>query len=187
MHCIDLDALALSLPPFAPSPPSLPYAGGGAAAFGRHVTCWWPLLPTAALAAPASGHPGRGVTPCGLAAGSSHLRPGCGRLPLAVTPWATGPYGLAAGVNPLRAGRSRSCPWGCCHYGWPPLAGGQAAIGCPFIGGRPPLQRAWPWPYPATPCKGFLRCENTARTRRSYIPVFQIRMERVKEVKRPPL
>ncbi|RWV77685.1 hypothetical protein GW17_00061451 [Ensete ventricosum] len=54
------------------------------------------------------------------------------------------------------------------------------------------LAAAWSWVASPTwglaappPC--YLRCENATRTRRSYIPVFQIRMEKMKEVKYPPL
>ncbi|RWW79665.1 hypothetical protein BHE74_00012042 [Ensete ventricosum] len=65
----------------------------GTAAFGRHLAGWRSLLSAAALA---SGSPGRGAAPCGLAAGSRHLRPSRGRLPLAGASWAAGPCNLAA-------------------------------------------------------------------------------------------
>ncbi|RWW09220.1 hypothetical protein GW17_00027296, partial [Ensete ventricosum] len=71
-----------------------------------------------------------------------------GRLPLAVTPWAVGPYGLAAGDNPLWAGRSSSCLRGYCHYGWPPVCRGALAEA------GSPLQGAWP--QPAAPLQGGL-------------------------------
>ncbi|RWV82678.1 hypothetical protein GW17_00055801, partial [Ensete ventricosum] len=88
------DALALTLPPFAPS---LPYTGGGAASRRRgqpplrqallpsggtlragdvtsreRCPCWRLLLPAVDLA---GDSPGSGVAPCGLAAGNPHLRP----------------------------------------------------------------------------------------------------------------
>ncbi|RWW13586.1 hypothetical protein GW17_00022684 [Ensete ventricosum] len=56
-------------------------------------------------------------------------------LPLAALQRAATTCGLAVGGCPLRAGRSRSCPRGCCPCGWPPLAGG-------------------PWLQLAAPCKG---------------------------------
>ncbi|RWV83686.1 hypothetical protein GW17_00054677 [Ensete ventricosum] len=131
----------MPLPPSAS--PSLPCAGGGAAAFGRYPY-WRSLLPTAALAGDSRD---RGAAPCGLVAGSRHLRTGLGRLPLAIAPWAAGPCGLAAGDSPLLAGHSRSCPRGFCHCGWQPLAGGLAAAGHPCKGvgrghARLPLARA---------------------------------------------
>ncbi|RRT31466.1 hypothetical protein B296_00059070, partial [Ensete ventricosum] len=56
-------------------------------------------------------------------------------LPLAVASWTASPCGLAAGDSPLQAGHSRSCPRGCCHYGWPPLVGGLAVAGRPLARG----------------------------------------------------
>ncbi|RRT34644.1 hypothetical protein B296_00044407, partial [Ensete ventricosum] len=50
-------------------------------------------------ATPAGGSLGRGAAPCGLTAGSRHLRPGRGQLPLVVAPWIAGPCGLAASVR----------------------------------------------------------------------------------------
>ncbi|RZS21124.1 hypothetical protein BHM03_00053714, partial [Ensete ventricosum] len=74
------------------------------------------------------------------------------------------PYGLVA------ADRARGWPplAGCCPYGRPPLAGGLAAAGRPFARGAlvaasRPLQVARP------------------------LPEIVIRMEKMKEVKRPPL
>ncbi|RWV90838.1 hypothetical protein GW17_00046931 [Ensete ventricosum] len=57
-------------------------------------------------------------------------------LPLVALQRAAAPCGRAVGSSPLRAGRSRSCLRGCCHYGWPPLAGGLAVAmpGCPLQG-----------------------------------------------------
>ncbi|RWV95773.1 hypothetical protein GW17_00041576 [Ensete ventricosum] len=64
----------------------------------------------------------------------------------------------AVGGSPLRASRSRSCSRAVATpTGGRPLQGGMAAVGCPLAGGR------------------------------SYIPVFHIRMEKMKEVQRPPL
>ncbi|RWW72146.1 hypothetical protein BHE74_00020064 [Ensete ventricosum] len=92
----------MPLPPFAPPP--LSCAGGDAAAFGRYPY-WRSLLPAAALAGDSRD---RGAAPCGLVAGSRHLRTGLGRLPLAVASWAAGPCGLAVGGSPLLAGQGRS-------------------------------------------------------------------------------
>ncbi|RZR89026.1 hypothetical protein BHM03_00016693 [Ensete ventricosum] len=61
-------------------------------------------------------------------------------LPLAALQWAAAPCGRVMGSRPLRLSHSRSYPWVCCHYGWPPLARGLVAAGRPFAGGRPPLQ-----------------------------------------------
>ncbi|RRT34609.1 hypothetical protein B296_00054905 [Ensete ventricosum] len=66
-----------------------------AAPCGRYPY-WRLLLPAVALA---SGSPSHGAAPCSLVAGSCHLRPGRGRLPLAVAMWAAGPCGLAAAVR----------------------------------------------------------------------------------------
>ncbi|RWV78833.1 hypothetical protein GW17_00060128, partial [Ensete ventricosum] len=214
------DALALTLPPSASS--SLPCAGGGAAhrrrgqpplrqallpsggtlRAGGHTSrgrcpCWRPLLPAATLA---GDNPGRGAAPCGLVAGSRHLRSGRGWLPLAVALRAAGPCGLAF---PCRGpGRSR-----------PPLCrGALAATDRPCKGAgcghaRLPLVRAsfvakiqqecverfYAIQSHHTPSKTNLLHENLGSittigkptTRRSYIPVFQFRMEKMKEVKRP--
>ncbi|RZS16154.1 hypothetical protein BHM03_00048110 [Ensete ventricosum] len=66
--------------------------------------------------------------------------------------------------QPLRYGRERAPP---------PCGLALAAAAAPLHGGlgcnRPSLQGGWPWPCPAAPCKGFLRCENLARTRRTII------------------
>ncbi|RWV90282.1 hypothetical protein BHE74_00053445 [Ensete ventricosum] len=62
---------------------------------------------------------------------------------------------------------------------WPQPAvpvGAAPAGYCPCR--RPPLAG---WPWVAGPAWGL------AMAGRSYIPVFQIRMEKMKEVKRPPL
>ncbi|RZS06541.1 hypothetical protein BHM03_00037203, partial [Ensete ventricosum] len=87
-------------------------------------------------------------------------------LPMAV------PYRRVAGNRPywlVEVGRAR---------GWPPLASGRPlqVAGSPLAGG--------PWLQPAAPCS---QPRPTPPPRRSYIPVFQIRMEKMKEVKRPPL
>ncbi|RWW69951.1 hypothetical protein BHE74_00022413, partial [Ensete ventricosum] len=55
---------------------------GDAASHGR-CPCWRLLLPAVALVGYSLG---RGATPCDLAVGSCHLRPGHGRLPLAGCP-----------------------------------------------------------------------------------------------------
>ncbi|RWW30450.1 hypothetical protein GW17_00004971 [Ensete ventricosum] len=111
--------------------------------------------------------------------------------------------------SPLRAGRWRpslvGVPLAATPAGWSqPIApvGGRPlqVVGSPLVGGpwlqpaapaggvgrgQPPPCRG-PWPQSAAPTASpsslFL-----LRTRRSYIPVFQIRMEKMKEVKRPPL
>ncbi|RWW10764.1 hypothetical protein GW17_00025677 [Ensete ventricosum] len=99
---------------------------GGAVAFGRHLAGWRPPLHAAALATglPLAALQQTAAT-YGLATG----------LPLAVAPWAASPCGLAAGDSPLRAGHSRLCPRGCCHYGLPPLVGGLAMAGRPLARG----------------------------------------------------
>ncbi|RWW05783.1 hypothetical protein GW17_00030924 [Ensete ventricosum] len=152
-----------------------------AAAFGRHLTGWWPLLLVAALA----GHSlGRGAAPCGLAVGSRNLRPGRGRMPL--TAWPGCPLRLGRWWQPLAGWPQPVVPVGLLPLRVAtPLQGGLGCNRSPLAEGLPPLQGSWPWPCPAAPFKGFLRCENIARTRRSYIPVFQIQMEKMKEVKRP--
>ncbi|RZS07917.1 hypothetical protein BHM03_00038824, partial [Ensete ventricosum] len=184
---------SLSLFPYltTPSPSSLPYAG--AAVLGRYLAgrrCRLarvlPLQERSPLQAIA------------LAAG----------LPLATSqraaapaawPKVAAPYSLAAGAanaRKRRPCRRQPCPWAAAQDGdcrckglwlWPaaPLQGAFAVASCL-------LQPASPWVAGPTwglaappPC--CLRCENAARTRRSYIPVFQIRIEKMKEVKRPPL
>ncbi|RWW05202.1 hypothetical protein GW17_00031536 [Ensete ventricosum] len=106
-----------------------------------------------------------------------------------------GPCGLAAADWPLRAGRSRSCPLVVTPYGLlpllaaapcrgpgrsrPSLVGSQAMAGRPYRGpnrGQPPLH-ADSMHVAAPPHRQW----------RSYIPVFRIRMEKMNEVKRPPL
>ncbi|RZS10348.1 hypothetical protein BHM03_00041563 [Ensete ventricosum] len=86
---------------------------------------------------------------------------------------------------PTPAGASHAC-------GRPQMLAAAPARG--FGRGRPPPCRGhWPqptlhggWPWLAAPPR-CLRYENTTITRRSYIPVFHIWMEKMKEVKRPPL
>ncbi|RWW15774.1 hypothetical protein GW17_00020370 [Ensete ventricosum] len=102
-------------------------------------------------------------------------------------PLAAVPLQARRGQSPLAVGRWRS-----------PLAGTpQATAPCRLAtvgrarGRLLPMRVAAPLqvagPCPAAPPPRCLRCENTARTRRSYIPVFHIRMEKMKEVNRPPL
>ncbi|RRT32443.1 hypothetical protein B296_00058961, partial [Ensete ventricosum] len=61
------------------------------------------------------------------------------------------------------------------------------ARGAAALAGGCPLQGAWP--QPTAPLPGGLDYSRPplVRGRRSYIPVFQIRMEKMKKVKRPPL
>ncbi|RZS10599.1 hypothetical protein BHM03_00041844 [Ensete ventricosum] len=85
------------------------------------------------------------------------------------------------GTTPVSGRPCRQQPWswGC------PLR--------PYSGQLPPA--AWPWVLPtpasAAPARGFCRSRLpltvglTMASRRSYIPVFQIRMEKMKEVKCP--
>ncbi|RWV94682.1 hypothetical protein BHE74_00035698 [Ensete ventricosum] len=151
---------------------------------------------------------------CGCAVGSP-LRAGHWRLSLAGAPLVPIPCGHAAGSCPLRArcwqrpyglaAVDHVCGWlplaSCCPCGWPPLAGGRypPCRGALATTGRP-CRGGWLWP--AAPLQGALAAADcplqppTAspssslfllRTRRSYIPVFQIRMEKMKEVKHPPL
>ncbi|RWW87440.1 hypothetical protein BHE74_00003734 [Ensete ventricosum] len=94
-----------------------------------------------------------------------------------------------AGAGPTALPRASHCKRPC-PQPTVPYAGALAAASRPFAGGldhsRSPLQEAWPWlaAHPPPHCVCY---ENTTRTRRSYITVFQIRMEKMKEVKRPPL
>ncbi|RWW20328.1 hypothetical protein GW17_00015568 [Ensete ventricosum] len=107
-----------------------------------------------------------------------HLR--VRRVPFAGAPWAVAPCGLAAGDSPLRASRSRSCP----RATTAPAGGLHLRVAAP-TGGRP-LQEAWP--QPVAPLQGALAAAGRPVVGgRSYILVFQIRMEKMKEVKRPPL
>ncbi|RZS01085.1 hypothetical protein BHM03_00030883, partial [Ensete ventricosum] len=127
-----------------------------------------------------------GCCPCGLVAGNRPLRPGRGRA---------APCELATSGRPLWASPySRPCSQvPAAPAGWPqptaPCAGGLGHNRLPPCRwpdrGQPPLQGAWPWLAAHPPC--CVCCENAARMRRSYIPVFQIRIEKMKEVKRPPL
>ncbi|RWV84314.1 hypothetical protein GW17_00053978 [Ensete ventricosum] len=94
--------------------------------------------------------------------------------------WAAATCGLATGGCPLRSHRGQQA-----LAGWP-----LAAAPCRLI----VIVQARGWPQPlqmATPCRwpGRSRSPPCGRAvgRRSYIPVFQIRMEKMKEVKRPPL
>ncbi|RWW40123.1 hypothetical protein BHE74_00054483 [Ensete ventricosum] len=106
----------------------------------------------------------------GLAAGGllavAPLQVHRGQLPLATWSRVVGPCGLAAGGRPLRPSRSQSCPRAAVA-----LAGGYPLQAPAPAGGRP---------FATRPCW-------ETSTGRSYIFVFQIRMEKIKEVKRPPL
>ncbi|RWW54129.1 hypothetical protein BHE74_00039309 [Ensete ventricosum] len=112
--------------------------------------------------------------------------------------------GQAAGDSPLRAPCSRPlggrrAASGCCPCGLlllrviAPCGLALAAASRPLtrglghglaVGGRPCMGAG-------RGCPPFLLAafamKNIARTRRSYIPVFQIRMEKMKEVKHPSL
>ncbi|RWW89194.1 hypothetical protein BHE74_00001830 [Ensete ventricosum] len=120
---------------------------------------------------------GRAVLPCAGVApvgGRSYQRPSLQAaamavgLLLATSPRAATPCGLVAGGAYARKRRPyRRQP---CHgRPWLPLQVAliMAVHPCRWLG------------HGYRPCKG--------RGRRSYIPVFQIRMEKMKEVKRPPL
>ncbi|RRT31445.1 hypothetical protein B296_00053106 [Ensete ventricosum] len=91
----------------------------GTVAFGWHLAGWQ------------RDSLGHGAAPCGLAAGSRHLRPGHGWLPLVVTPRAAGPCGLvtvsrACGLLPLRV--ATPC-WGLSRSRSPLCRGALAAVG----------------------------------------------------------
>ncbi|RWV86766.1 hypothetical protein GW17_00051298 [Ensete ventricosum] len=99
----------------------------------------------------------------------------CGRRVAAGHPRATTPVVWPrAGAAPLLAGLGRSRP--------PLCMGALAAVGRP-------LQGAWPQ-FKTNLSHENLGSDTTVgkpTAGRSYIPVFQIRMEKMKEVKRPPL
>ncbi|RWW39271.1 hypothetical protein BHE74_00055416, partial [Ensete ventricosum] len=142
------------------------------------------------------------------------LRPAKGRPPLRPVSPPLLVIGLATGGNPLRAGRCRLAlagwPQPVAPAGWHqpavpaggrPLQGAwpQPTAPCRYHGhGRTPLQGAWPWPAistykqhacgrPSPAGSAHFHCQSLQQARRSYIPVFQIRMEKMKEVKHPPL
>ncbi|RWV84347.1 hypothetical protein BHE74_00009258 [Ensete ventricosum] len=98
----------------------------GDAALRGHYHCWRLLLPSAALVGDSPGH---GATPCGLATGSRHLRPGRGRY-------------LRPQAPAMPAG-DRAC-WRLPLAGRLPLQGG-------FGRGQPPPYKG-PGPQPAAPC-----------------------------------
>ncbi|RWW39507.1 hypothetical protein BHE74_00055155, partial [Ensete ventricosum] len=138
-----------------------------------------PLL--AALCAVVIAAPAKAA---GLTAGGSHpLRPGAGGRPLRAGRWwpplactdlqpallREPRYGR---LPPLRVGRNQQCPQA------PPL---RAGLGRGLAWVADPT-----WGLTAPPSH-FLHCENIVRTRRLYIPVVQIWMEKMKEVKCPPL
>ncbi|RZS22038.1 hypothetical protein BHM03_00054758 [Ensete ventricosum] len=139
----------------------------GSHPYGRRC-CLWAAPHEIAVsprrgATPAGGSPGRGAAPCGLTACSRHLRPGRGRLPLVVAPWIAGPTATAtAGGLPLQGAWPQSAA---------PLQGGLSCS-------RPPPCRC-----PVDPTMGLA----VAVQGRSYIPVFQIQIEKMKEIKRPLL
>ncbi|RWV89344.1 hypothetical protein GW17_00048508, partial [Ensete ventricosum] len=137
---------------------SRPY--GSAASRGR-CPCWRPPLQAAALAA---GLPlaalQRVVATYGLAAGGCPLRSRRGQQALAAWPLAAAPCRLAVAFRARGAAATA---------GGRLLQGAWLQSAAPLAGGRPPLQGGWPWPCSIAPCKGFLRCENTARMRRTIL------------------
>ncbi|RRT31423.1 hypothetical protein B296_00057727 [Ensete ventricosum] len=116
-------------------------------------------LPFTVDSRPAKGRPHLRLAPCSQPPCERRAASGCRPLRTAA------PGGDS---RPLRAGPSRNRS--------PTYGGGR---------GWPTLHGDWLWLVTPPPC--YLRCGNTARTRRSYIPVFQIWIEKMKEVKRPPL
>ncbi|RWW67846.1 hypothetical protein BHE74_00024685, partial [Ensete ventricosum] len=115
---------------------------GDTALRGR-CPCWQSLLLAAALA---SGSPSHGATPCGITAGSHHLRPGRGRCLRSQAPPLQASAMPAGGRTywrlPLQGGFGR---------GRPPPTGGLGHIRLPFaaglaVGGRPYMGvgRGWP-------------------------------------------
>ncbi|RWW41799.1 hypothetical protein BHE74_00052694 [Ensete ventricosum] len=180
-------------------------AGRGLAAGGRLQTissspCGVAVGGCRPLRAPGYSRPPSGGCPCGLVAG--------GRHPLVGWPWPQPAAPLQGALPQPAAPLHRGL--GCSRS---PLQGG---LGC----SRPPPcrwptapTRGWLWPCPTTPCKGFLRYENAARTSRTFstqfnlitrslkqifctktlalIPLLgnlqQIRLKKMREVKRPPL
>ncbi|RRT31135.1 hypothetical protein B296_00054448 [Ensete ventricosum] len=145
-----------------------------------HPTKGWPPL-RGRLSLPADSHPTKGWPPLRLAA-----------LPLLVA-------GLAAGDSPLRVPyslpplRASRCKWVCPRAATAPACWLQPVVpvgvalagGCPCMRCLPPLRATAPMSGADLPCKG-----HWSRPGRGWPPLLLtvfIRMEKMKDVKRPPL
>ncbi|RWV88459.1 hypothetical protein GW17_00049447, partial [Ensete ventricosum] len=160
-----------------------PYAGSGAARCGRQPPCQGVATPVAGTVAPASDNP--------LWAG--HRRPSLAGAPLAAAP--VGGCPLQVADSPLAGGPwlQPAAPAGGVGRSRLPLA---ASHGQPLLAvlAANALNDSMRFNLITRSLKPIFRTKTLALIpllgnlqRRSYIPVFQIRIEKMKEVKRPPL
>ncbi|RWW36533.1 hypothetical protein BHE74_00058439 [Ensete ventricosum] len=155
--------------------------------FQKDALALFPYPHCAAVAACAVSATGMGNRPCGRrccprVAPHEQAVPSCvGAAPAGATawPWAVAPCGLVVGAAYAR--KRRPCS-GSLARGRLRMVAAAPTRG--FGRGWPPPCKG-PWPQSAVPCSRPGRGWSTLRT--SYIPVFQIRMEKMKDVKHPPL